>query len=306
MRGEKILQFSIKVINGILKNVLIAVILLILLFAVYVELDTHRMVSEADSTQYTMYRPTADSTLSFEDLQAINPDVIGWLTIDGTKIDYPLVQGEDNDVYVNTSVLGEFSLTGAIFLDSRNDPSFSDTLSIVYGHNMIDNEMFGGLELFKDPDYMDEHLTGTLYYNNEYYQLLIFSCFEGDGYDVSIYRPSLQPEEYGDWLTYILEKTIARTQQLPDSGPILLMSTCTEGATDERTLVAAAIRPGGEPPEAVEEKATPRIFAGYRDDTGGEIKVWHLVAAGIILLFLTIGYERKKKRKMLEENESSE
>ena len=69
-------------------------------------------------------------------MQALNPDVCGWLTIDGTHIDYPLVQGATNMDYINRDVYGEFSLSGAVFLDSRSKADFSDGYSIVYAHHM--------------------------------------------------------------------------------------------------------------------------------------------------------------------------
>lgn len=67
----------------------------------------------------------------------------GWLTLDGTRIDFPVVQGADNMVYVNTDVYGDFSLSGAIFLDSRCPADFTAPYSIVYGHHIEDGGMFG-------------------------------------------------------------------------------------------------------------------------------------------------------------------
>ena len=67
---------------------------------------------------------------------ARNPEVVAWLTLEDTGVDYPVTQGKNNQKYINTSALGEFSLSGAIFADARNAPDFSDTLTILYGHNM--------------------------------------------------------------------------------------------------------------------------------------------------------------------------
>ena len=82
----------------------------------------------------------ADSP-GFAELRALNPDVCGWLTLDGTRIDFPVVQGADNMVYVNTDVYGDFSLSGAIFLDSRCPADFTAPYSIVYGHHIEDNTL---------------------------------------------------------------------------------------------------------------------------------------------------------------------
>ncbi|MCG4817374.1 class B sortase, partial [Collinsella aerofaciens] len=79
---------------------------------------------------------TAEGGLSFEQLKELNPEVFGWLTVYGTNIDYPVTQGKDNWKYVNTNALGEYSLSGAIFLDYTNRKDFQDFNSILYGHHM--------------------------------------------------------------------------------------------------------------------------------------------------------------------------
>ena len=100
----------------------------------------------------------ADSP-GFAELRALNPDVCGWLTLDGTRIDFPVVQGADNMVYVNTDVYGNFSLSGAIFLDSRCPADFTAPYSIVYGHHIEDGGMFGDIVQFTQSDYFAAHTT---------------------------------------------------------------------------------------------------------------------------------------------------
>lgn len=77
-------------------------------------------------SQLLKYKPTPgeDNGPTFEELRAINPDVCAWITLDGTKIDYPVLQGEDNLTYINKDVYGNFALAGSIFLDSNCDRSF--------------------------------------------------------------------------------------------------------------------------------------------------------------------------------------
>jgi SrtB family sortase len=63
-------------------------------------------------------------------------DLVGFLTVEGTNIDYPVMQGIDNSHYLNTDPFGAYSLSGSIFLDSRSSPDFSDEYSVIYGHHM--------------------------------------------------------------------------------------------------------------------------------------------------------------------------
>ena len=90
---------------------------------------------------------------SFDELLAINPDVRAWVTMDNTKIDHPVLQGETNLDYINTDVYGDFALAGSIFLDARNAPDFTDPYSLLYGHHMANSGMFGDLDLYKDPEF---------------------------------------------------------------------------------------------------------------------------------------------------------
>ena len=113
---------------------------------------------------------------SFDELLAINPDVRAWVTMDNTKIDHPVLQGETNLDYINTDVYGDFALAGSIFLDARNDPDFADPYSLLYGHHMANSGMFGDLDLYKDPEFFAENQTGTLILPDGACALEVFAC----------------------------------------------------------------------------------------------------------------------------------
>ncbi|MDO5037783.1 MAG: class B sortase [Tissierellia bacterium] len=82
-------------------------------------------------------------------LQEEGADIIGWLTSASGRIDYPLVQGGDNETYLHRAASGEKNALGAIFMDYRNQ-SLKDPLVLVYGHMMKDDAMFGPLKDFKE------------------------------------------------------------------------------------------------------------------------------------------------------------
>lgn len=83
--------------------------------------------------------------IDWESLQSLNRDIIGWLQIEGTEIDYPIVQGTDNDYYLKHTFEGNQNIAGAIFMDHANDRNFQDYNTIIYGHNMKNGSMFGRL-----------------------------------------------------------------------------------------------------------------------------------------------------------------
>jgi sortase B len=293
---EKTLRILIRSIERIVSTAFLAVLLLLLFFAVYVTVSDRRIVAEASSAVYESYKPTEDGSASFDELVSINHDVVGWLTMDDTKIDYPLVRGRNNEIYINTAVSGEFSLSGSLFLDFRNAADFSDPLSIVYGHNMAGDVMFGGIDNYADPSYYADHLTGTLFCGGEYYKLEVFAYFEADGHDMRVYAPRLQPTECADWLEMVGALAVNRAEMLPEEGPILLMSTCAVGETNGRNLLAAAIRPGGSPPPVTESHKSRS--GGLLAPSAEERSPWvYLVPAGVVLLGLTVLYAALRRRK---------
>lgn len=159
--------------------VVITLILVSLAYAIYSIWDTDQIYTASEATVYETYKPTekADSP-TYDELQKINPDVCAWIDIYGTGIDYPVVQGENNDDYMNKTVTGDFALGGSIFLDHTNAKDFSDFNTIIYGHHMEKHEMFGDLDLFEEKEFFNEHRYGSLYFGGRLHGLTIFAMGE--------------------------------------------------------------------------------------------------------------------------------
>lgn len=85
------------------------------------------------------------------------PDAVGWVTVPGTDVDYPFVQGKNNSYYLRRGIDGKYLYAGVPFLDYRCEPDFSGQNSILFGHNLRNGTMFGTLTRFKDPDFFAEH-----------------------------------------------------------------------------------------------------------------------------------------------------
>lgn len=145
---------GIAVLDSVISHVLLFGASLVFLLGFYALWDSNQVQLEASSSQYQSYKPTSDTTdelttfSGFQKLQKINPDVLGWLNIYGTNIDYPLVQTTDNDTYLNKNAKKEDSVTGALFLDYRSSPNFDDFNTIIHGHHMENGVMFGDIDKF--------------------------------------------------------------------------------------------------------------------------------------------------------------
>lgn len=228
--------------NKIIRLIAILLVLVMLLYGGYSLWNTIMTNKGAFvSDDLLKYKPAEDGSdnLTLEELRKLNKDAVGWLTIDDTNIDYPVVQGKANEEYLNKDIYGEFAFSGSIFLDYRNSSDFSDTYSILYGHHMENGAMFGNVVDFLDEEYFEQHKTGTLYLLDKTYKISLFASLEVKEYDNIIYNPAGQNSENINVLCdYIKENaTHYREIELDSDSKILGMSTCAEAATDNRIVL---------------------------------------------------------------------
>lgn len=179
------------------------------------------------------------ATGSFEDLIAANPEVIAWLTVDGTGIDTVVVQSDNNTKYLNTDVYGEQSLTGTPFLDYRNAAGFSDCYSIIYGHNVENRKMFSDLNLFTDEEFWEDAGTGTLELRDgTKMDIEFFACIRAKGTDSRYFDPRMVRNNWNeDFLKELTEKAIVRKGDIGTGDRVLVLSTCEEADSEDRILL---------------------------------------------------------------------
>lgn len=122
-------------------------------------------------------QPPYVSPIDFEELARINPDVVGWIRIPGTNIDYPIVQGETNDTYLHRSFEGEETAAGSIFLDFASQRDLRGYNNIFYGHHMRNGSMFRDIVYYKEEEYFKEHQYFELYTPKETIHLKAVSCY---------------------------------------------------------------------------------------------------------------------------------
>lgn len=166
----------------------------------------------------------------------ISGNCIGWIWIEDTNIDYPLMQGETNSTYLNLNPYGEYSIGGSIFLDYRNDPLLGDSYSLVYGHHMNNGIMFGGLDKFYDEAYFKAHPTGKLYLaSGETYEMHFFSTMLTDANQEVIFNP----QGSASVLWHAKENSSIYLE--PENEHIIALSTCKDPGSTTRTVVLATL-----------------------------------------------------------------
>ena len=243
MTAEGICKKVIGVFSGAIDIVVLVVVVFVLGYAGYALWDSQQIYLEAESSQYSVYKPTEQNEgKSFVELQSINPEVFAWLTVYGTNIDYPVVQGENNMKYVTLKAEGMYSITGAIFLDSKNKNDFSDFNNILYGHHMDRKAMFGEIGTFADKEIFESRLYGNLYYDGEDYGIEFFAFVHADAYDSSVFNVRVKEEARKEYLEGLFDKAVyTRKIGLTTNDRIVLLSTCSNTSTNGRDILVGRI-----------------------------------------------------------------
>lgn len=240
-REFKIARRVVRKIDDAVSFIVLILLLLLLGYGCYSLWDAQQVYNTSSAAKYEIYKPKEDDSVSFEELQAQNEDVFGWLTIYGTGIDFPLVQGEDDWEYLNKNAEGEYDLGGAIFLSSDFRRDLSDYNNVIHGHHMAQSAMFGDLEKFSDRTFFDTHLYGNLYLDGRNYGVVIFAYLLADAYDGSLFVPPLRDAERQQaYLALLEEKAVfLRRMEQADAEHLLLLNTCSSDMTNGRYLLAA-------------------------------------------------------------------
>ncbi len=221
-------------LNILYEKIMLFMFVVALLIVCYGIYDTWYVYNKAGDDSYLKYKPVAGAGVP-EDAP-ITDDMVAWITIDGTNIDYPVMQASDNMKYLNMNPYGEYSLSGSIFLDSRNSEDFSDDYSILYGHHMEYGVMFGALDEFLDEEYMKKHSKGTLIVGRSgsvSYDLGVFACMIINEYDMKM----LDPDSLENISALISEEASVINTSIKNSDHIMVLSTCTEPVSTNRLLV---------------------------------------------------------------------
>lgn len=174
-----------------------------------------------------------------------NPDCIGWLTIEGTKIDYPVMyRPGDKNYYLHRDFNGDYSANGCLFLAEECVPGDSDNL-IIYGHHMNSGKMFADLEKYKDKGFYEEHPTilfRTIWGNEQYQILSAFTTpvYTGNDFNYYSFIKAQKGADYEYFIREIKRKAIYEIGITAEYGDKLLtLSTCEYSQRNGRMVVVA-------------------------------------------------------------------
>lgn len=179
----------------------------------------------------------------FSTLQEINKDTVGWLTVNNTRIDYPVVQAKDNDYYLRRDYYQNKNRHGWIFMDYRNNPDELNENTIIYGHNLANQTMFGTLRYALNSYWYKKSANQIITFNtpNENMKFQIFSIYTipttNDYLDITF--PTT--DAYQTYIDLVKGRSIYDFNiEVATDDKILTLSTCANG-NDKRLVIHAKL-----------------------------------------------------------------
>jgi len=289
----------LKIANTILSSVATATAVSVMAFSGYMLYENQYVQSRAYGSAMIQYKPEVQGdVVSIDALLATIPDASGWITIDDTHIDYPVVQGLDDVYYANHDVYQAPSLTGSIYIQAKNSNDFSDSYTLLYGHHMDNGAMFGDLSKYLDADFFNAHLSGSLVTLKEVYDIDVISVVKTNAYEKAIYdRTSLDWAGYQDLISNNADVRLVNSNPaITSADKFLVLSTCEGGITDGRVVLICSLTEEGkkvvpEPDQdginrqdAAEDKGGKAVIV-KTGEAGGKGGSWSVV--NLFCLFLT-------------------
>lgn len=175
-----------------------------------------------------------ERVIDWKALTEINPDIVGWVTVPNTPIDYPIVQAGDNQYYLNRDFSGEeawLAQFGCIFLEYTNDPTFADDASFIYGHHMNDGSMFASIGSMRSQEDFEQRRNVILYTPEKTYKLRGFAVIHCPGTENIVTTNFNTPEDRASYIDEMIQRSEFDPGKIPDVKSmenIIALATCDD------------------------------------------------------------------------------
>lgn len=177
-------------------------------------------------------------TVDFAALAELNDDIVAWIYCPNTQINYPIVQGYDNDYYLYRLLDGTWNANGTIFMDYRNETDFSDYNTMIYGHHMKTGAMFADLMKYKSQSFYEEHPYMYIYTPEKTYRLDLFA-----GAVVDCVAPIYSFDPSSSVISECISNSTFDAAIDYPANHIVTLSTCTYEYDDARYVILGDLVP---------------------------------------------------------------
>ncbi len=196
-----------------------------------------------------VFTKDSDKKIDFTKLQAYNDELVAWIYVQGTQIDYPVArhEGEDQTFYLNYDMYKEPSYSGCIYMEDVNKADFSDNNTVIYGHNMKNGSMFKGLHKFEDEEFFNKNKYIYIYLPDRTLVYEIFAAYMTDDTHILSAFDFTDKKVYGKYLSNVTNPQYmgAHTRkdtEITTDDQIITLSTCVGGQPENRYLVQGVLK----------------------------------------------------------------
>ena len=235
-----------------LKYILILIIIIglcTLAYYIYInKYNKNNILNDIEIDTSSITDNITERMLQLKELKKVNEDIIGWLEIDNTKINFPVLQGSDNEYYMTHTYNKKYSSDGSIFLDKDYDWNIPSSNLLIYGHNNKNGNMFQDLLKYEDENYYKEHSYIRFTTVNDDSQYEIISVFKSRVYyksEQNVFRyyffiNAANEEEYNYYVEESKKASLYDTGKTAIYGEQLLtLTTCEYSQEDGRFVIVA-------------------------------------------------------------------
>ena len=187
-----------------------------------------------------------DREIDFDELHERNSDIIAWLYVPGTNIDYPVVACSDNAFYVWRDLDGNSSRAGTIFMDMANNLDISDRVTVFYGHNMRNGTMFAELHRYKNPEFFDENREIKLYTTEGMREYDIIAAYVTDDRNILYQTNYVDDAVWEEYIEHVFNNTDSNAnlliKEIGINDSIITLLTCVPNQDSQRYVVQGLLR----------------------------------------------------------------
>lgn len=225
-----------------MKKIINTLLLIAIIFSLY-KIAVKVVDYNKSKNVYEEIKEVKNTNNNFDkELVKINEDYKMWIEVPNTNINYPVVQGKDNDFYLNHDFNNKESSSGAIFMDYKNNID-KDKNIVIYGHNMKNKSMFQNLMKFKNEEFWKESNKIVLTIDGKKYEYEIFSSYVSTAKDIDLKINFKNNDEYLEYIEDIKRKSIFhRDIDFTSNNRIITLSTCSYEKDDARMIIHGKLK----------------------------------------------------------------
>ena len=196
-----------------------------------------------DTNPYRLFAKTSLDSVNFNDLKSQNSDTVAWISVDGTNINYPIVQTDNNDYYLDHSFDKSYKKTGWTYMDYRNSTDMTDNNTIFYGHNLLNKTAFGSIaNIFTDDWVNNSNHSIVILTEGKRYIYKVFSAYYIDPEIYYLQTIFYSDSEYQSFLNTLSARNIINIDNsVLVTDKIITLSTCTEDNKGRKVVHAKLI-----------------------------------------------------------------